>query len=351
MGGQGTKLVSPKVYRMNPPEGLLMILNIRVTSKRAFSLLELTIVIIIMTVLLTISVPSMYRAYLEKVGKKTALDISAIQEAARAYYIDHNKWPDNSFYATPIAALQAGNYLPPAWNAISPFGVNAANPSDFSYNTTSVGSIFTVSTYVPVATEPIIQNLLPTNWSTGNTINSSVTVPGSSNVLPTGSIMPWVTGNLPAGFLWCNGQTISIASYPGLYAVLGTIYGGDGINTFALPDIMGRTIVGVDAMGGASAVNRVTQWSTAPATMGGTFGEDAHRQSVAEMAPHDHGETGYANPGGGIHELRYSDSNQTGDSFSGNYTLSAGGNGDGTGLGAPANVVQPSIAFGYIIKY
>ena len=29
----------------------------------------------------------------------------------------------------------------------------------------------------------------------------------------------------------------------------------------------------------------------------------------------------------------------------------AGGNGDGTGLGAPANVVQPSIALEYIIKY
>ena len=27
-----------------------------------------------------------------------------------------------------------------------------------------------------------------------------------------------------------------------------------------------------------------------------------------------------------------------------------GGNGDGTGLGAPSNVVQPSIAMGYIIK-
>ena len=37
--------------------------------------------------------------------------------------------------------------------------------------------------------------------------------------------------------------------------------------------------------------------------------------------------------------------------FSGNYTLSTGGNGDGTGLGAPSNVVQPSIALGYIIKY
>lgn len=85
--------------------------------------------------------------------------------------------------------------------------------------------------------------------------------------------------------------------------------------------------------------------------MGGTFGEDTHRQAISEMVPHNHGETGYAYPGGSIHELRYSDSNQTGNAFSGNYTLNAGGNGDGTGLGAPSNVVQPSIAMEYIIKY
>lgn len=322
--------------------GWIMKKNILINNK-AFSLLELTVVIIILTILASAAIPVLSRSYLEKAGNKTALDISAIQEAARAYYIDHNKWPDNSVYSTPIAALQAGNYLPALWNGINPFS--------YIYNASSTVSTFTVYTNVPITAEPIIKNLLPTNWVSGNTIYSTVGVPGELSILPTGIILPWASTNLPAGFLWCNGQTISIASYSGLYAVLGTTYGGDGINTFGLPDMMGRTIVGVDAMGGADAANRITQWATAPATLGGTFGEDAHRQSVIEMAPHEHGETGYANSGGGIHELRYSDSNVTGNSFSGNYTLSAGGNGDGTGLGAPSNIVQPSIALGYIIKY
>jgi prepilin-type N-terminal cleavage/methylation domain-containing protein len=321
------------------------------TNSKAFSLLEVTVVIIILTILASAAIPVLSRSYIERAGNKTALDMSTIQEAARAFYINNNKWPDNSVYPTPIAALQAGNYLPSSWNGINPFGVNAATPSIYNYNASSTGSTFTVNTFVPITAEPIIQNLLPTNWVSGNNIFSSIAVPGVISVMPTGSIMPWASNNLPAGFLWCNGQKVSITSYPGLYAVIGTTYGGDGINTFGLPDIMGRTIVGVDVMGGANAANRITQWSSAPAKVGGTFGEDAHRQSIREMAPHVHGETGYAFPGGGIHELRYSDTNQTGSAFSGNFTLSAGGNGDGTGLGAPSNVVQPSIAMGYIIKY
>jgi prepilin-type N-terminal cleavage/methylation domain-containing protein len=315
------------------------------TNNKAFSLLELTVVIIILTILASAAIPVLSRSYIERAANKTALDMGAIQEAARAYYIDQNKWPDS------IGTLQAGNYLPSSWNGINPFGINASNPAAYTYNASSTGSIFTVFTSVPAMAEPIIQNLLPTNWTSGNTVYSSVSVPGSSSVMPAGVILPWASANLPAGYLWCNGQTVAIATYPGLYALLGTSYGGDGTTSFALPDLMGRTIVGVDGMGGASVTNRISQWGSKPGTMGGAFGEDAHRQSVQEMAPHNHGETGYAVPGGSIHELRYSDSNQTGDAFSGNYTLSSGGNGDGSGLGAPANVVQPSMALGYIIKY
>ncbi len=314
-------------------------------GRGGFSLLEMTVVIICATILATALVPQLIRQYSINAANKVALDISAIEESSRAYYIANNNWPAN------IAVLQTGNYLPSSWNAINPFGYSSATPSNYSYNISSTTSLLTVSTFVPIAAQPIIQNLLPVTSVSGNNIYSSVSPPGSTSVMPTGSIMPWPSNNLPAGFLWCNGQIVSIATYHGLYAILGTKYGGDGVNTFGLPPLMGRTIVGVDSMGGASPTNLITQWSSAPATMGGTFGESAHRQSVSEMAPHNHGETGYAAGGGSIHELRYSDSNVYGDSFSGNYTLYAGGNGDGTGLGGPANVVQPSIAMGYIIKY
>lgn len=43
----------------------------------------------------------------------------------------------------------------------------------------------------------------------------------------------------PLGWLYCNGQLVSIAQYDALYTLLGTTYGGDGVNTFGVPDLRG----------------------------------------------------------------------------------------------------------------
>jgi prepilin-type N-terminal cleavage/methylation domain-containing protein len=242
------------------------------TGNNAFSLLEVTVVIIILTILASAAIPVLSRSYVEKAGNKTALDISAIQEAARAYYIDNNKWPDNSANQTAIAALQAGNYLPSSWNGVNPFGVKAPNPSLYSYNTSSAGSTFTVYTYVPTTAEPIIQNLLPTNWTSGNTVYSSVSVPGALSVMPAGSIMAWASNNIPAGFLLCDGSIYNISTYPGLANILGSTFGGDGINSFGVPNLQGRAIFGysvgdghfgyLGSMGGSTTMIGNGQWSS-----------------------------------------------------------------------------------------
>jgi microcystin-dependent protein len=44
----------------------------------------------------------------------------------------------------------------------------------------------------------------------------------------------------PVGWAFCNGQLLSIAENQALFAILGTIYGGDGQTTFALPNLQGR---------------------------------------------------------------------------------------------------------------
>jgi microcystin-dependent protein len=44
----------------------------------------------------------------------------------------------------------------------------------------------------------------------------------------------------PAGWQFCNGQTLSIAQNNALFALIGTTYGGDGVNTFNLPNLQGR---------------------------------------------------------------------------------------------------------------
>lgn len=47
----------------------------------------------------------------------------------------------------------------------------------------------------------------------------------------------------PAGWAFCNGQSLSIAENDALFALIGTIYGGNGQTTFNLPDLRGRVPV------------------------------------------------------------------------------------------------------------
>ncbi|WP_455918574.1 phage tail protein [Ensifer canadensis] len=45
---------------------------------------------------------------------------------------------------------------------------------------------------------------------------------------------------VPTGWQACDGSLLSIAQYETLYTLIGTTYGGDGVSTFAVPDLRGR---------------------------------------------------------------------------------------------------------------
>lgn len=45
----------------------------------------------------------------------------------------------------------------------------------------------------------------------------------------------------PVGWAFCDGSILSISENPNLFYLIGTTYGGDGVTTFALPDLRGRT--------------------------------------------------------------------------------------------------------------
>jgi len=44
----------------------------------------------------------------------------------------------------------------------------------------------------------------------------------------------------PTGWAFCNGQLMPISQNTALFSLLGTVYGGDGKSTFALPDMQGN---------------------------------------------------------------------------------------------------------------
>jgi microcystin-dependent protein len=84
----------------------------------------------------------------------------------------------------------------------------------------------------------------------------------------------------PVGYFTCEGQLLSIREYNVLYAILGTTYGGDGVNNFKLPDLRGAFPTQCTNISGAHP--------------GGTyfFGKNGGTQSTtitsANMPPHTH---------------------------------------------------------------
>lgn len=55
-----------------------------------------------------------------------------------------------------------------------------------------------------------------------------------------GEIRMFAGNFAPAGWMFCEGQLLSITEYDTLFNLIGTTFGGDGQNTFALPDLRGR---------------------------------------------------------------------------------------------------------------
>lgn len=56
-----------------------------------------------------------------------------------------------------------------------------------------------------------------------------------------GQIILVAFGFPPRGYALCDGQLMQISQNQALFSLLGTTYGGDGLTTFALPDLRGRT--------------------------------------------------------------------------------------------------------------
>jgi microcystin-dependent protein len=58
-----------------------------------------------------------------------------------------------------------------------------------------------------------------------------------------GEIRMFAGNFAPAGWMFCAGQLLPISENETLFQLIGTTYGGDGQNTFALPDLRGRVPV------------------------------------------------------------------------------------------------------------
>jgi microcystin-dependent protein len=99
----------------------------------------------------------------------------------------------------------------------------------------------------------------------------------------------------PRGWSLCQGQPLSIAQNSALFSILGTTYGGDGVTTFALPDLRGRVPI---------------QQGTGPGLSNYALGQQTGTETVTlnttQMPSHNHAllasgeDAGNKNPSGQV---------------------------------------------------
>ncbi len=145
----------------------------------------------------------------------------------------------------------------------------------------------------------------------------------------------------PQGWAFCNGQILPISQNTALFSLLGTTYGGDGISTFALPDLRGRVPISSGQGPGLSDY-----------TVGQTGGEENHTLTVNEMPSHAHNAQGTTavglsdNPSNAVPAKNAAGIPQYG---MGTLAPMAGAAIQSNGGGLPHNNLPPYLSMNYII--
>jgi microcystin-dependent protein len=90
----------------------------------------------------------------------------------------------------------------------------------------------------------------------------------------------------PLGYALCNGQLLSIAQNDALFALIGTIYGGDGETTFALPNMQSRVPYHRGNLAGGSSY-----------VIGENAGVETVTLTTNQLPPHTHTPAGNSTDG------------------------------------------------------
>jgi microcystin-dependent protein len=80
----------------------------------------------------------------------------------------------------------------------------------------------------------------------------------------TGEIKMFAGSFAPQSFAFCDGQLLDTSQNSTLFQLLGTVYGGDGATTFAVPDMRGR--IPIHQSGGTYPLGQVAGQETVTLT-------------------------------------------------------------------------------------
>jgi microcystin-dependent protein len=146
-----------------------------------------------------------------------------------------------------------------------------------------------------------------------------------------------------SGWALCNGQLLSISQNQALFAILGTTYGGDGVNNFALPDLQGRVPIHMGQGAGLS-----------PYVLGEETGVETVTLTASQMPVHTHlvqcntGGGNQASPSGGLPAVESTGTSLDYSTVAGNATMNPAMN-QNAGGDQPHTNIQPVLCVNFLI--
>ena len=158
---------------------------------------------------------------------------------------------------------------------------------------------------------------------------------------PVGIIVAFANYNtIPAKWLYCNGAMVSQATYPDLYAIIGSIYGATSGGNFRLPELRQRMIYG--------ALNAPSY------EQGVQGGVEATALSISNVPSHNHTIPAHSHivataSGQGTNVTRVARGDNQGPGTIATDVEAATVTGD-VGAGASFNIMNPHLCVGYMIK-
>jgi microcystin-dependent protein len=275
-----------------------------------------------------------------------------------------------AFVRTEVANLVAS--APAALDTLDELA--AALGDDVNFATTTATAI---GLKAPIASPAFTGTPAAPTASTGTSTTQIATTEFVTQAIPAGVINPYGGSSAPTGWLLCYGQAVSRTTYATLFAVLSTTYntGGEAGTDFRLPDLRGRTVAGIDNMGGADA-GRIDIANSSGTVVGSQYVtlSSANLPTHQHAIDHDHGAfntTGgegahshgahggtFDNGAPAVYANRWTDANsfyrETTTAGAHNHSIDVpnftGSSGNGGFANTAVNNMQPTMVLNYIIK-